>query len=134
MQDYLCTKIKIFQIAINFAGPCFGILFSGFLLELGTSSTNVAWIFNLRSFISNISALFLDPLVAEWGWRKVGLVSSLLLSLGFAVSSFANSALYLLCSYSILTGAVMFLPFLFVRCKQKILMLEDCSPRVLSYS
>ncbi|XP_047487662.1 monocarboxylate transporter 12-like [Penaeus chinensis] len=91
-------------IAINFAGPCFGILFSGFLLDLGTSSTNVAWIFNLRSFIVNIAALFLDPLVAEWGWRKVGFVSSLLLSLGFAVSSFANSALYLLCSYSILTG------------------------------
>ncbi|KAG0728847.1 Monocarboxylate transporter 7 [Chionoecetes opilio] len=45
-------------------GPCFGVLFSGYLLAAGSSSTSTAWIFSLMCFLWFISGLFSRPLHA----------------------------------------------------------------------
>ncbi|XP_066940755.1 monocarboxylate transporter 12-B-like [Macrobrachium rosenbergii] len=90
---------------IPMVGPCFGILFSRYLLVLGTSSTKTAWIFNLHCFMWNIAGLVSRPLTQEFGWRNMALLGSSLTALSFAISAFAPSAEFLFFSYSILCGA-----------------------------
>lgn len=86
--------------------PCvtFGIIFSRFLLELGTTSTVTAWIFNLGLSFSGTFSYFTGPLVKEFGWRRVSFVSTLVLGLGFITSAFATSAWFLFFSFSIIVG------------------------------
>lgn len=86
--------------------PCvtFGIIFSRFLLELGTTSTLTAWIFNMGLMFSGIFNYFTGPLVEEFGWRRVSFMSTLALSLGFIASAFATSAWFLFFSFSIIVG------------------------------
>ncbi|XP_063613625.1 monocarboxylate transporter 14-like [Penaeus indicus] len=86
-------------------GPCFGILFSRYLLELGTSSTTTAWIFNTQCFIWNLFGLVARPFTQEFGWRRVALLGAFLTSLSLVVSAFAPSAEFLFFSYSLLSGA-----------------------------
>ncbi|XP_064095755.1 monocarboxylate transporter 9-like [Macrobrachium nipponense] len=90
---------------IPMVGPCFGILFSRYLLDLGTSSTKTAWIFNLHCFMWNIVGLVTRPLTQEFGWRNIALLGSSLTALSFAISAFAPNAEFLFFSYSILCGA-----------------------------
>ncbi|XP_047487262.1 monocarboxylate transporter 6-like [Penaeus chinensis] len=89
---------------VNTVGPCFGILFSRFLEDLGTSSVNVAWIYNARAFTLCLTQLLLGPLVLELGWRKVAFFAGFLVAFGLGASAFADSAVYLLFSYSLMTG------------------------------
>ncbi|XP_042877167.1 monocarboxylate transporter 13-like [Penaeus japonicus] len=93
----------IIAFLVDLLGPCFGIIFSKLLLNLRTSSTSVAWLFNLRAFIFNMSTLLLGPLMAELGWRVVAFLAGLMCALGLGISAFATSTLLLL-TYSILTG------------------------------
>lgn len=73
-------------------GNCFGVLFSGFFLQLNTSSTKVSEIFNLAFALSSFFSFFTGPLVEQYGWRSVTLVTSLVYSLGLALSTVATSA------------------------------------------
>lgn len=101
---YLTTlPIASLQFLVDLLGPCFGIIFSKLLLNLRTSSTSVAWLFNLRAFIFNMSTLLLGPLMAELGWRVVAFLAGVMCALGLGISAFATSTLLLL-MYSILTG------------------------------
>ncbi|KAK3889047.1 hypothetical protein Pcinc_006923 [Petrolisthes cinctipes] len=82
----------------------FGIVFSRFLLDQGTSSSLIAWIFNLSLVCSGVFSYFTGPLVNEFGWRRVGFVSSLVFGMGMIASAFTSSAWFLLFSYSVIVG------------------------------
>lgn len=90
---------------IPLLGPCFGILFSSYLLELGTSSTTTAWIFNTQCFTWNLFGLVARPFTQEFGWRRVALLGAFLTSLSLVVSAFAPSVEFLFFSFSLLSGA-----------------------------
>ncbi|KAG0715963.1 Monocarboxylate transporter 2 [Chionoecetes opilio] len=84
--------------------PCFGVLFSGYLLAAGSSSTSTAWIFSLMCFLWFISGLFSRPLTQEFGWRPVALSGSAMACVGMTLSAFAPSPAFLFFSFSLLTG------------------------------
>nr|XP_027210979.1 monocarboxylate transporter 5-like [Penaeus vannamei] len=85
--------------------PCFGILFSRFLLDLHTSSTTTAWIFSIFCFIWNLFALVCRPLTREFGWRPIALYGILSTALALMVSAFAPTAEFLLFSFALLAGS-----------------------------
>ncbi|KAK3850313.1 hypothetical protein Pcinc_042977 [Petrolisthes cinctipes] len=91
-------------------GVSFGIIFSRFLLDLGTSSTLTAWIFSLGLSLSGILNFLAGPLVDEFGWRAVCFVSTLVLGLGYIISAFATSAWLLLFSFSVVVGCMIEIP------------------------
>ncbi|KAG7168844.1 Monocarboxylate transporter 12-like 4, partial [Homarus americanus] len=94
----------IIMMMINMVGPCFSIVFSPLLLELGTSSTVIGWIFNIQTLLWFTCGLFLGPLVEEYSWRKVAMVWALVYFSSIVLSAFATSAWFLLFSFSILSG------------------------------
>lgn len=88
-------------------GSCsavFGILFSGFLTDHGASSSTTAWIQNLTFVLSNFCSYLLDPMVGEFGWRRVGIAMGLMNGCGLALSAFAISPAYLFFSYTFVAG------------------------------
>ncbi|XP_045126545.1 uncharacterized protein LOC123513450 [Portunus trituberculatus] len=85
-------------------GPSFGVLFSDYLIDAGSSSTNTAWIFNLQCFLWFISGLLTRPLTQELGWRPVGMTGSVMASVGLMLSAITPFPKFLFFSYSVLTG------------------------------
>lgn len=73
-------------------------------MDLGVSSSTTAWIQNLTFVLSNFCCYMLDPLVEEFGWRRVGLAMGVMNGCGLALSAFANSAYYLFFSYTVMAG------------------------------
>ncbi|XP_037803296.1 monocarboxylate transporter 9-like isoform X1 [Penaeus monodon] len=91
--------------ALMFSLPVgFGILFSRFLMDLGTSSTTTAWIFNLQMFFWHVVGPFVRPLTREFGWRRSGFFGVMLISSSIMLSAFAPSAEFLFFSFSLLSG------------------------------
>lgn len=84
--------------------PCFGVLFSEYLLNSGSSSTTTAWIFNLQCFLWNATALLTRPLTHEFGWRMVGICGAAVGATGLMISAFTPSPAFLFFSFSLLTG------------------------------
>ncbi|KAG0721510.1 Monocarboxylate transporter 2 [Chionoecetes opilio] len=93
--------IHLFSFSLPF---CFGILFSGFLLENGASSTTIAWIYNLFLVVWNLSMILANPLSQEFGQRTVGFASVFMASLSLILSGFSPSVSFLYFSYSLLGG------------------------------
>lgn len=89
----------VFSLAV-----CFGILFSPFFLDLGTSSTTIAWIFNVQMFIWNCLSPFVRPAAQEFGWRRIGFTGVFFVSSSVICSAFAPSAEFLFFSFSVLSG------------------------------
>lgn len=89
---------------INVVGPCFSIIFSPFLLDIGASSTTIGWIFNIFQFIFSFSGPLLGPLLAEFSWRSVAVPCALLAAASLVLSAFADSAEFLIFSYSVVGG------------------------------
>ncbi|XP_045132599.1 monocarboxylate transporter 9-like [Portunus trituberculatus] len=83
---------------------CFGIMFSGFLVGNGASSTTIAWIYNLFLVVWNMSMILANPLCQEFGTRAVGFASVLMASIAITLSGFAPSIYFLYFSFSILAG------------------------------
>lgn len=83
---------------------CFGVLFSGFLLELRTSSTKVSEIFNVALALSSFFSFLAEPLVNQFGWRKVTFTTSLVYAAGLASSALSASASYFFISTMMITG------------------------------
>lgn len=98
------SRFPPLQMLINVLGPCFSIIFSRFLLDLGTSSTTVGLIFNSFQFLWNFSGPILGPLLKEFSWRKVAMTCSLGVFASLMLSAFATSSGFLLFSYSVLGG------------------------------
>ncbi|XP_071541500.1 monocarboxylate transporter 9-like isoform X1 [Panulirus ornatus] len=82
----------------------FGILFSGYLLEKGTSSATTAWVFNIRIFVGDLVTPLIRPLVQEFGWRRIGYIGVFMSSFSVILSAFSPSAEFLFFSYSLLSG------------------------------
>ncbi|CAL4123107.1 unnamed protein product, partial [Meganyctiphanes norvegica] len=82
----------------------FSIIFSPLLLELGSSFTTVSWLVTIYNLMYNLTGLLVGPLTNQYGWRAVGVTGSFLVFTSFVISAFANSALYLMFSFSILSG------------------------------
>lgn len=78
----------------------YSILFSDFLLSRGTSSTTIAWIFNLHIFLWNAIGVFTGPLTKEFGFRRVSLSGSLLASFFTFTLTFVDSLLGLFVSFA----------------------------------
>ncbi|KAK7075191.1 hypothetical protein SK128_011141 [Halocaridina rubra] len=94
----------IITMLLSSLGPCFGILFSKYLLELGASSVLTAWIFNTQLFIWHLMGPLVRPLSTEFGWRPVGLAGVLLCAASIIISAFSPSAGFLFFSFSLLSG------------------------------
>ncbi|XP_037800952.1 uncharacterized protein LOC119595836 [Penaeus monodon] len=84
--------------------PCFGILFSRYLLDLGASSITTAWIFNVECFLLYVMGMIVSPLSKEFGWQSVGILGSALTSLSIIISAFSPSPQFLFFSFSLLSG------------------------------
>ncbi|XP_045610191.2 monocarboxylate transporter 12 [Procambarus clarkii] len=93
----------ISMLALSLA-PCFGILFSGFLLDLNTPSATTSWIFNIQWLIWHLMGPLVRPLAKEFGWRRIGYLGGLLVSSSIIISAFSPSAQFLFFSYSLLSG------------------------------
>ncbi|XP_050718102.1 monocarboxylate transporter 13-like [Eriocheir sinensis] len=85
-------------------GPCFGVMFSEYLLGEGSSSTLTAWIFNAQGFLWNASSFLTWSLTQEFGWRAVALTGSMLAAAGIMISAFTPSPVFLFFSFSLLSG------------------------------
>ncbi|XP_071524181.1 monocarboxylate transporter 12-B-like [Panulirus ornatus] len=84
---------------------CFGVIFSPYLLQEGSSSTTAAWVFNTQCFIWNAMGPITRPLTKEFGWRKVGITGAALASVSLMISAFTPSPAFLFFSYSLLSGS-----------------------------
>ncbi|XP_071517688.1 monocarboxylate transporter 9-like isoform X2 [Panulirus ornatus] len=94
----------IIMMLYQSVGPIFGILFSGYLLEKGTSSATTAWVFNIQIFVKNIIAPLIRPLAKEFGWRRIGYIGVFMSSFSVILSALSPSAEFLFFSYSLLSG------------------------------
>ncbi|XP_042231297.1 monocarboxylate transporter 9-like isoform X2 [Homarus americanus] len=84
--------------------PCFGILFAGLLGQTGTSSTEVAWIFNTFMLVWKLMVLVVGPMGEEVGIRKVAFTGTLLAAVAVMLCSLANSTVSLFFLFSIAGG------------------------------
>ncbi|KAG0714836.1 hypothetical protein GWK47_013339 [Chionoecetes opilio] len=73
----------------------FGMLFSGFLLQMGTTTTFTALIYSLGLVVSCLISAVMEPLVVAFGWRRVAVALGAVYSVALVVSAFATSALFL---------------------------------------
>lgn len=96
--------LKCCQMLMPMLNLGFGIIFSRYLLEEGSSSTTSAWLFNVHSFCWNIVGLVVRPLAQEFGWRVVANFGVLLVFLSFVISAFTPSPSFLFFSFSLLSG------------------------------
>ncbi|XP_069187820.1 monocarboxylate transporter 12-B [Procambarus clarkii] len=94
----------LIMMLVPLLGPCFGVLFSRFLLQEGSSSTTTAWIFNVQCFVWNMMGLVVRPLAKEFGWRNIAIKGVLLTSVSVIMSAFTPSAEFLFFSFSLLSG------------------------------
>lgn len=106
MCDPFLYVTVVFQFVSAIPCTCFGIMFSRLLMSMGTSSLLTSTIFNLSLVLSGIFGYLSGPLVAEFGWRRVAFISSLMFGMGMIISSLATSAWFLIFFYSIEVGKI----------------------------
>ncbi|XP_068236064.1 monocarboxylate transporter 12-like [Palaemon carinicauda] len=92
------------EMMVNMVSPCFGILYSEFLLNLGTSAVFTSWIYNLMGFMMTMAGIFLNALVEEFGFRTTAYVGTIMIFAGILSTAFADSPWLLLVSFSLVTG------------------------------
>lgn len=88
--------------------PCFGILYSELLIELGASSVSVAWVYNLFMVMWKLTVLLVAPIAKEIGARVVPIVGGLVAALAIMATAFATSVAHLVLCFSILAGTFCF--------------------------
>lgn len=84
--------------------PCFGILYSELLIELGASSVLVAWVFNLFMMMWKMTILLVAPIGREVGVRVVAITGGFVAALAIMATAFATSVPYLILCFSIIAG------------------------------
>ncbi|KAK3855359.1 hypothetical protein Pcinc_038236 [Petrolisthes cinctipes] len=94
----------VIMMVVPVMGPCFGVLFSRYLLESQASISTTAWIFNTHCFMWNVSSLFCMPLTREFGWQRVGICGAFVSSVGFMLGAFSPVPEFLFFSYAVLCG------------------------------
>ncbi|XP_042228968.1 monocarboxylate transporter 12-B-like isoform X2 [Homarus americanus] len=134
---------SLILVLVDTVGQCFGIIFSTLLLELEAPSAMTAWIFNMFGFLWCMTGPPLGPLVAEFGWRRVTFVGSIMLTLSTVTSAFVTSPWELFFTYSALGGigcgiisniSYMIVPYYFSKRRglaNGIIMSWDCGGQLL---
>lgn len=95
-----------FQVTSSYSVFGFGILFTEFLQNEGSSATTIATIYNVMNFVYVLIPVLGGPLSSVFGWRVVAFGSSMLMFCGWLISAFATSANVLFFSYSLITGKI----------------------------
>ncbi|XP_066303129.1 monocarboxylate transporter 13-like [Branchiostoma lanceolatum] len=91
----------------------FGVFFVEFREYFGETAGGTAWINSIMSAVAHGGGALAVPLSVRFGTRPVVMVGGVLSCLGFVLSTFANSILYLYFSLGVLTGlsyALVFAP------------------------
>lgn len=94
----------VVMLLISSVGPCFSIVFSPLLLDLGTSPSTIFWIISTFSLVWNLASPTVGPLTQEFGYRSVAMVGSLLLTFSIILSAFATSSWFLFLFFSLVGG------------------------------
>lgn len=81
----------------------FGLIFQQTFDKLGISATNTSVIITVNYAFGMVLALFNGPLLRRFGYRKVSVVGSLLVSVGILLTSIGNSFLHFIVTYSLMT-------------------------------
>ncbi|KAG0716340.1 Monocarboxylate transporter 12-B [Chionoecetes opilio] len=95
----------VINIVMPLLSQGFGMIFSRYLMQEGSSSTLNAWLFNVHSCVWNIMGMLVRPLAQEFGWRTVAITGVLLAFAALVLSAFTPSPLFLFFSFSLLSGA-----------------------------
>ncbi|XP_068241891.1 monocarboxylate transporter 12-B-like [Palaemon carinicauda] len=95
---------SVVLMSVDTIGQCFGIIFSGFLLDRGASSLTTGWMINMFTFFFCVTGLPLASLIQEFGWRRIAMVASLMLFAATVSSAFANAIWVLYFTFSLLAG------------------------------
>ncbi|KAL7646870.1 UNVERIFIED_CONTAM: hypothetical protein RMT77_002127 [Armadillidium vulgare] len=82
---------------------CFTILYSP-IFKSDISSSKIAWIMSFRQIVNNFTMIFVGPLCAEFGWRKVAIVGGILNFNSFFLSAFITNPDFLFFSFGFLGG------------------------------
>ncbi|XP_077286913.1 uncharacterized protein LOC143911764 isoform X2 [Arctopsyche grandis] len=82
----------------------FGLIFQQTFDKLGISATNTSVIITVNYAFGMVLALFNGPLLRRFGYRKVSVVGSLLVSIGILLTSVGNSFLHFIITYSLMTS------------------------------
>lgn len=98
------VSAKCPQMMMPLLSQGFGVIFSRYLLQEGSSSTVNAWLFNIHSCVWNGMGLMVRPLTQEFGWRTVAIAGVLLAFMALVLSAFTPSPLFLFFSFSLLSG------------------------------
>ena len=86
----------MFQTLVEIIDLNFGMLFSGILMEMGTSTSYITWDFSGGMVLSCFIGIFADPMVRAFGWRKTTMVMAVVNSFALIISTFATSDVFLL--------------------------------------
>jgi len=82
----------------------FGLLFKGRFDALGITGTDASVIINVNSAFGMILGLFNGFLLRTFGYRKISMVAALINTSGVILTSFANSFVFFLVAYGIISS------------------------------
>ncbi|XP_076648267.1 monocarboxylate transporter 12 [Halictus rubicundus] len=101
---FVCLGTSLITLSLRSLDPSFGLLFHEPLKKLHIDSTGASLIMSILDAIVNFSGLFIGPLLKNFSYRKVAFLGSVLSCTGLMLTSYANSMIHIICTYSILGG------------------------------
>ena len=97
----------LFQITVPVTTIIFGIQMGPLTKQLNLSDMEISMVANIFNVFFNLMLFTTGPLTQEFGFRKVAIVSAAIASAGYCLIIMADSALYLICAFSVLVGKYM---------------------------
>ncbi|XP_049832402.1 monocarboxylate transporter 1-like [Schistocerca gregaria] len=85
-------------------GSVFSVLFGDKLTEMGHKTTSAAVIMSIRMAVMQFSGLLVAPLLKKYSIRQVSVFGGCLVVVGVTLTSFANSVIHIIVTYSICVG------------------------------
>uniref|UniRef100_A0A1B0G2T3 Major facilitator superfamily (MFS) profile domain-containing protein n=1 Tax=Glossina morsitans morsitans TaxID=37546 RepID=A0A1B0G2T3_GLOMM len=82
----------------------FGLIFRDYMITLGITSSQLTTIINVQIAASSFSGLLNGPLFRRLSYRQVALIGSFLMFFGLFTSTFADSFIFYILSYSCCYG------------------------------
>lgn len=82
----------------------FGLIYKDQLSQLGLSATDISMIMSTFSAFGMSFGLINGPLIKTFGYRKVGVASGILFSVGMFLTSWARSFSHFMITYGLIAG------------------------------
>ncbi|XP_047000836.1 monocarboxylate transporter 12-B-like [Schistocerca americana] len=82
----------------------FSVLFGQKLISMGHETTSAAVIMNVMTAVMNFSGLLTGPLLKKFSMRQVAVTGGCFVVTGLVLTSFANSIIHIIITYSIFVG------------------------------